>query len=264
MRTSKTGKRVLMAHSLASCARVAALIVSILALSACTAPAPQLTARDYQWIVHSPDRTDADRTNDQRRKPEQLLEFYGVQPGMRVADLGASAGYNTELLARAVGPKGVVYAHNNSFFMQNFVKGRLDERMKRPAMANVTPVVREFEDPLPPDARNLDLVTLNFVYHDTVHLGVDRARMNRAVFDALKRGGVYIVADHSAKAGDGANVTKSLHRIEESVIRREVEAAGFRLVAAADFLRNPADTREVIVFKNSVPNDEFVLKFVKP
>lgn len=242
----------------------AALFVIAALVGACAATQPQLTERDYQWIVHSPDRTDADRTNDQRRKPEKLLSFYGVRPGMRVLDLGASAGYNTELLARAVGEKGQVYAHNNKFFMDNFVKGRLDERMKRPAMKNVVPVVRDFEDPVPPEVRNLDLVTFNFVYHDTVHLGVDRAKMNRAVFNALKPGGIYIVADHSAKPGEGTGVTKSLHRIEESAVRKEVEAAGFRFVEAADFLRNPADPRELSVFKNTVPNDEFVLKFVKP
>ena len=131
-------------------------------------------------------------------------------------------------------------------------------------MQNVVFVVREFEDPVPPEARNLDLVTFNFNYHDTAWLGTDRARMNRAVFQALKPGGVYIVADHSARPGAGVSVAKSLHRIEESVVRDEVQAAGFRLAGSADFLRNPADSRDVSVFKNTVRNDEFVLKFVKP
>ena len=68
----------------------------------------------------------------------------------------------------------------------------------------------------------------------------------------------------SAQAGAGTNVTKSLHRIEESALRKEVEAAGFRLAATGDFLRNPDDPRSLPVSKNTVPNDEFVLKFVKP
>jgi predicted methyltransferase len=131
-------------------------------------------------------------------------------------------------------------------------------------MANVTLVQREYNDPVPPHVRDLDLITFNFNYHDTVYMGVDRARMNRALFEALKPGGFLIVADHSAKPGSGPEVTKSLHRIDESMLRKEVEAAGFKLVDAADFLRNPADPREVPVFKNPVPNDEFVLKFVKP
>jgi len=219
---------------------------------------------DYFWLVHSPDRSDADRVIDLRRKPERLLAFYGVRPGMRVLDLSAGAGYNTELLARAVGATGRVYAQNSPYFLQNFVKGRFDERMKKAAMANVVHVAREFEDPVPAEARDLDLVTFNFNYHDTVWLGTDRARMNRALFQALKPGGTYIVADHSGRPGSGVMETKTLHRIEESVVRREVEAAGFRFVAEGGFLRNPDDPRDASVFKPKQPNDVFVLKFIKP
>ena len=185
----------------------------------------------YFWIVHDRDRSDADRVIDQRRKPEKLLEFYGVMPGMRVLDMGAGGGYNTELLARVVGPAGIVYAQNNRYVLEKFVRGRFDERMKKAVMSRVVHLVREFDDPVPPEVRDLDLVTFNFVYHDTVWLGTDRAKMNRAVFNALKPGGVYIVADHSARPGSGVADVKSLHRIDEAVVRAEVQAAGFRLEA---------------------------------
>jgi predicted methyltransferase len=88
--------------------------------------------------------------------------------------------------------------------------------------------------------------------------------MNRRLFEALKPGGVLVVADHSARTGDGTAVTKTLHRIEESAVRRELESAGFQFVADAGFLRNPGDPRDASVFKPKVPNDEFVLKFRKP
>lgn len=218
----------------------------------------------YFWIVHDRDRSDEDRVIDQSRRPEKLLEFYDVRPGMRVLDLSAGGGYNTELLARVVGREGIVYAQNSRYFLDNIVKGRFDERRQKPVMQKVLHLVREFEDPVPPEVRNLDLVTFNFNYHDTVWLGVDRAKMNRAVFSALKTGGVFIVADHSARPGAGINEVKSLHRIEESVVRREVEAAGFKFVAEAGILRNPDDPRDASVFKPKQPNDEFVLKFVKP
>lgn len=218
----------------------------------------------YFWQVRGPDRSDADRVIDLRRQPEKLLAFYGARPGMRVLDLGAGGGYNTELLARVVGPQGVVYAQNSRYVLENFVKGRFDERLKKPVMRNVVNVVRDFDDPVPPEARNLDLVTFNFAYHDTVWMGADRIKMNQAVFAALKPGGVYIVADHSARPGAGISVVKTLHRIEESVVLREVQAAGFRPVAEGGFLRNPDDPRNAPVFKPKVPNDEFVLKFVKP
>jgi predicted methyltransferase len=107
-------------------------------------------------------------------------------------------------------------------------------------------------------------VTIFFSYHDLTFMPVDRAAMNKKVFAALKPGGFFVVADHSAKPGDGATVGKTLHRIEESTLRKEVEAAGFKLVAEADFLRHPEDMRDVTVTKAPTPVDEFVLKFQKP
>jgi predicted methyltransferase len=131
-------------------------------------------------------------------------------------------------------------------------------------MKNTVRLDRPFDDPVPPEVGGFDLVTFFFFYHDTVHIGVDRPRMNRRLFEALKPGGTLVLADHSARAGDGLTVTKNLHRIEESVLRKELEAAGFELVAEGQFLRNPADPRTVQVQKNTIPNDEFVLKFRKP
>jgi predicted methyltransferase len=221
-------------------------------------------APDFHALVASADRSEADRANDARRKPAQLLEFYGARPGMTALDLGAGTGYNTELLARAAGATGKVYAQNTRSMVDNMLKGRFDERLQKPVMKNVVHVVREFDDPLPPEVRDLDLVTFNFTYHDVSYMNVDRAKMNRAVFNALKPGGIYIVADHSGRPGTGVTEGKTLHRIEEAAVRREVEAAGFRFVAEGGFLRNPQDPRDAPVFKPKQPNDEFVLKFVKP
>ena len=103
-----------------------------------------------------------------------------------------------------------------------------------------------------------------FNYHDLGHLGVDRAPMNAAVFRALKPGGLYVIADHAGRPGTGISESGTLHRVEEAFVRREVEAAGFRLVASGDFLRNPQDPRDRNVPEPPQPKDEFVLKFVKP
>jgi predicted methyltransferase len=218
---------------------------------------------DYRAIVASPDRTEADRQTDVRRKPELLLAFTGVRQGMKVLDMGAGGGYSTELLARAVGPGGTVYAQEAPTGSPR-ARERFDERAKTPAMRNVVRVLREYDDPIPPGAPQLDLVTFFFAYHDTAFMPVDRAKMNRALFDALKPGGILVVADHSAQAGAGTSVMKTLHRIEESTLRGEIEAAGFKWIGEVDFLRNPGDTRDAIVFRPQIPVDEFVLKFVKP
>lgn len=218
---------------------------------------------DYRAIVASPDRTEADRQTDQRRKPELLLAFAGVRQGMTVLDMGAGAGYSTELLARAVGPRGKVYAQESPASSAR-ARERFDERAKTPPMRNVIRVLRDYDDPVPPTVRDLDLVTFFFAYHDTAFMTVDRAKMNRALFDALKPGGVLVVSDHAAQPGAGISVAKTLHRIEESTLRREIEAAGFKLIAEAGFLRNSGDLRDAIVFRPQTPVDEFVLKFVKP
>ena len=99
---------------------------------------------------------------------------------------------------------------------------------------------------MPPELADgkLDLVTLMFNYHDLGFLGVDRAAMNKAVFKALKPGGFYVIADHSGRPGTGISESGTLHRVEEAFLRKEVEAAGFKLAAEGNFLRNPNDPRD--------------------
>jgi predicted methyltransferase len=235
-------------------------------LAGCAAMPPQAweVTPEIRAVVASPDRTEADRKTDERRKPEMMLAFAGVKPGMRVLEVGAGAGYSAELLARSVGSQGVVYAQNTPDAIARFIKTRFDERAAKPVMGNVVKLIRDFDDPVPGDIRGLDLATMLYEYHDTPAAGVDRAKMNRSIFDALKPGGYFVVADHSAKAGAGASVGNTLHRIDETLVRQEVEAAGFKFVAAADFLRNPDDTRDLTSSRATLRVDAFVLKFTKP
>jgi predicted methyltransferase len=228
------------------------------------AEAQDAKAPDYEAIVAAPDRSDADRQTDQRRQPAKMLAFTGLRSGMKVLDMEANAGYSTELLARAVGPDGVVYAQDPAALIERFVKDKFDIRAQKPAMKNVVHVIRNFDDPIPPDVSGLDLITFFFAYHDVTYMQVDRAEMNRKMFAALKPGGFLIIADHSARPGDGTNVAKTLHRIEESTLRQEIEAAGFKLASEADFLRHPEDPRDAAVFHPQVPVDEFVLRYQKP
>lgn len=218
---------------------------------------------DYAEIVAAPDRTDADRVIDKRRDPVKLLAFTGVRRGMKVLDMGAGGGYSTELLARAVGPIGIVYAQNAADVNPR-AKERFALRLSAPAMLRVSPLEQPFDDPLPSGLDQFDLITFLFYYHDTTYMAVDRAMMNRKLHAALKPGGMLVIADHSAKPGDGISVARTLHRIEESVVRQEIEAAGFRLVGEADFLRHPEDPRDFSVNRPTGPVDEFVLKFQKP
>ncbi len=241
-----------------------ALLPMLAAWGAVSATAQDSKTPDYEAIVASPDRSDGDRQADQRRQPARMLAFAGVKTGMKVLDMEANAGYSTELLARAVGPDGVVYAQDSAALIERFVKDKFDIRAQKPAMKNVVHVVRNFDDPVPPDVGGLDLITFFFAYHDVTYMEVDRAEMNRKMFAALKPGGFLVIADHSARPGDGTTVAKTLHRIEESALRQEIESAGFKLAGEADFLRHPEDPRDAAVFRPQIPTDEFVLKYQKP
>jgi predicted methyltransferase len=235
---------------------VAALAMAVGMLTSINA-AP-VHAQDYQAIVALPDRSDADRQTDKRRDPVSLLTFTGAKTGWKLLDMGANAGYSTELMARSVGPTGKVYAQLDAD------NEKLRARMATPPMSNVVALVRPSDDPLPADVHDLDLITFFFAYHDTTFMPVDRPKMDKALFAALKPGGFLVIADHSARPGDGTSVGKTLHRIEESALRQEIEAAGFKLAAEASFLKHPEDPRDAAVFRPQVPVDEFVLKYQKP
>ena len=283
---------------------VAIITNIVLFLGAHTTDAGQdsspLSAVQIIQIISSPDRTTADRTNDLRRKPEQMLGFIGIRPGIVALDLSAAGGYTTELLARSIGPTGKVYGQSRPRDPnQGQTSSSVPEGNSRPnlapaatpaaspaaprpspvaladrdarlhdagiAAAPIVALSRPFEDPVPPDlAEQIDLVTLMFNYHDLGHLGVDRTVMNRAVFRALKPGGLYVIADHAGRPGTGISESGTLHRIEEAFLRQEVEAAGFRLVEEGKFLRNPNDPRDKNTPDPPQPKDEFVLKFVRP
>ena len=241
--------------------RLPAAAFAVFAACAATKPAPD--------VVAATDRSERDRSMDPHRKPAEMLAFFAPASGMRVAELGAGGGYSSELLSRIVGPKGVVYAQNNRFVLDRFAEKPWTARLEKPVMKNVVRVDREFDDPLPAEAHDLDAVVMILFYHDTVWLGADRAKMNAAVFSALRPGGVFAIVDHSAKAGAGISEVQTLHRIEEPVLRKEVEAAGFRLKKASDLLRNASDTRDwndspMVAGERRGTSDRFTLVFVKP
>jgi len=228
-------------------------------------PAAQIP-KEITDAINSPDRPAADKALDAGRRPDQIMAFYGIKPGMKIADIFAGGGYMTELYARIVGPTGTVYSQNGPF-PDKFKKiGDIwDERLKEPALKNVVKVSKPFDAPdllpVPPDS--LDAVIIHLNYHDMVGFKLNRENVNAAVFKALKPGGVYGIVDHSAKPGTGDADTATLHRIDEDFLIKDVEKAGFRLSGASSALRHPEDDRTWIVFKHRGQTDRFMLKFTK-
>jgi predicted methyltransferase len=217
---------------------LASAVLAISILAACAAPGTQdatVSGEAYRAMLADPVRTERDHGMDERRHPVELLQFADVRPGMRVLDMVAGTGYTSQLLVLAVGPSGKVWAQTQQ------AGAALKERMAAHPQANFIVAARPFEDPVPPEAAPLDLVTLILNYHDITYLPVDRDAMNRKVFAALKPGGSYVIVDHSALAGTGISVGKTLHRIEESFVVAEVKRAGFVLDREGSFMRNAAD-----------------------
>jgi len=235
------------------------ITVLVLGLAACATPAGQdasIPAEQYRALLANPVRPERDRGMDERRHPVELLQFAQVRPGMQVLDVASGGGYTSQLLALAVGPSGKVWAQTPN------PSATLKDRLAANPQAGIVVVTRPFDDPVPPEAGPLDLVTLVLNYHDISYLPVDRDAMNRKLFAALKPGGRYVVVDHSALAGTGITAGKTLHRIEEAFVVAEVRRAGFVLDGEGAFMRNAADTRDKS--SNQPSSDKFVLRFVRP
>ena len=215
-------------------------------------------AEKYRALLADPVRTDRDHRMDESRHPVELLQFAQVRPGMQVLDVATGAGYTSQLLALAVGPSGKLWAQTPQ------PGAALNERMAAHPQANFVVTQRPFEDPVPPEAPPLDLVTLVLNYHDISYLPVDRDIMNRKIFAALKPGGHYVIVDHSALPGTGISAGKTLHRIEEAFVVEEVKRAGFTLDAEGAFMRSAGDPRTGSSNQATPPSDRFVLRFVKP
>jgi predicted methyltransferase len=236
------------------------VVAWLLSLSTFAAAQTELEA-----ILADEARPAEDRARDEGRNPERVLNFFDIGPGDHVADLFAGGGYWTRILVPLVGAEGKVYSGNNPFYTE-FFREAFDALLAEDKFANVVRVDGRADAlPLPADA-SLDAVLIVNAYHDLWLTDENRDTMNRAIFAALKPGGVLGIIDHDAAAGAGVSGVESLHRIEMQVVIDEVRRAGFMLADEGNFLRNPEDDHSKSVFDPAVQGktDRFVLRFEKP
>jgi predicted methyltransferase len=244
-----------------ACAGGAVPGLMMAAPAAPTASSPHIAA-----AIADPRRPQADRDRDALRHPAEIMAFAGVQPGWRIADVGPGGGYYTRLFSVAVGESGRVYAIDRPNAAPDRPRAIL---AVAPQYPNVTVLQAGYQGWN--TGEPLDAVFVSQIYHDWFYpqLGLDVPALNRAIFDALKPGGVYVIIDHAAVAGHTINTADpqaDIHRIDQAQVIREVIDAGFVLDEESSVLRNPDDNRSLRVFEGDIRGrtDQFVLRFRKP
>jgi len=228
-------------------------------------PAPQ-TASAYSEVLTDAGRPEADRARDEARKVAETLAFAEVEPGQTIGDMIIGGGFFTRVFASAVGDDGQVVAWQPAEFIQ-FQATYGEALTAVDAIDNVSAIRSPIGAPEFPTGMDLIFTAQN--YHD-LHLQPfptdTAAKVNAAVFAALKPGGLYVIVDHRALPGAGLEAADTLHRIDIADVKREVEAAGFVLEAEGEALANPADPHTANVFDGAVRGhtDQFMLRFRKP
>jgi predicted methyltransferase len=256
--------------------RITAALVLALALSlpagAADPGAGEASQAAIAAAIASPDRLKSDLEQDARRKPQQVLDFAGVAPGMHVIDVFSAGGYYTELLARTVGAPGQVIAYNNPPYAK-FAAKAIVERYAGDRLPNVKQVTSTIED-LDLIPSSLDLAIFIMSYHDLYWRpddgswpATDPMLLLAKLYAALKPGGVVVVEDHVANPGGDPNqVVTDLHRIDPSVVKRDFKKAGFVLDGQSQVLANPGDDHTKLVFDELIRGrtDRFLFRFRKP
>lgn len=250
---------------------VAGAVVGLLALGAAApghAQAPSIPAFIADALAN-PARPEADRKADAERKPGELITFAGLKPGDRILELIPGGGYFTRIFSNVVGSSGQVYELVTAEEVKASAKATdpIKAIAADPAFPHVTVLVQPVAELRPPEPVDMVWTTQNYHdLHDKAFGPADIAAFNKAVFNALKPGGIFFIVDHAAAAGDGVRDTETLHRIDPAAAKSEVEAAGFVLEAQGDMLRNPDDNHTLRIFDPAIrgKTDKFVFKFRKP
>jgi predicted methyltransferase len=219
----------------------------------------------------SPDRIEQDRSNDPLRRPDLVLSFFEIRPGMTVLDLFSGGGYYTEIVSRVVGENGKVVAHNNEAYIA-YAKDALSSRFTDDRLENVDRITAEANE-LSLPAGTFDAALAMLTWHDFYYLdeennwpAIDTPGLITKLCSALKAGAVLGITDHVATTGSNARKTgQDLHRIDPERIKNDLSDSCFKFEGEIDVLRIPEDDISKPMFAEGIRGrtDRVVYKFRK-
>ena len=238
----------------------------LLSVSPLLALATVANAADIDEVIADPTRPEGASARDEARNPAAILELSGVSADDKIVEITPGGGYYTALLSRMVGEDGHIHAVDPERIFEHYPNMReaFPGYLESDPRENVSYSVQMLDE-ISVDEK-VNQVWMILYYHDTIWTGVDRRKMNQAIYDMLQPGGAYMVADHHALAGAGDAVTKDLHRVDAATVKSEIEAAGFERDASSGALAHPDDPRDDSVFdpERRGKTDRFVWRYVKP
>ena len=207
-------------------------------------------------------RDAAEVARDANRKPAEVLEFFGLEADMKVLEISPATGYWSKFL----GPTLCSNSGELVFSVGVSDSFRTDV-MTQPGLECSSAIndditlgnLPEFEF----TSNGFDLVLTFWNLHNPDAAG--RENLNRAVFDALKPGGIYGVVDHTRRHGQPASRAVS-RRLDPVLIIKEMSDVGFEFVDFSDMHYHPEDDLSQEVGTPGVRGntDRFTLKFRKP
>jgi predicted methyltransferase len=243
---------------------VGILGVGTRAVLADEAPAYKLPDHTPGYIrkaIEDPARPADQRARDANRKPAELLMMSGIKPAQTVVEFASFGQYFTSFLSDIVGPKGTVYMYDLPY-----TEKRSGEASRAFVAAHPNSKYQLVDYNTLELPQQVDEVFMVLYYHDLFINKIDTASLDTRIFNALKPGGTFLIVDHNATPGSGTTDTPKLHRIDPAVIRREVTAAGFKLVEESHLLAHASDDHTQIVFSPALRGltDQTVFVFRKP
>lgn len=221
-----------------------------------------------QQAVEHPQRPAPDKLLDKNRQPQQILTFFGLEPGMHVLDLFSGGGYYSELAAYTVGENGKVDAHNNQAYIDYIGAHKLQQRYQG-RLPNIRQVITEASE-INFAAQSYDRILMILTFHDLYFVDVsqgwseiDDDKLMHNLYQALKPDGIIGIVDHSALPNTSEETGHTLHRISAALVKQKMQQWGFTFIAESNVLHNPKDPLTIPMWAPAIKGKthRFVMKF---